>query len=313
MRTVWIGAAGTGTGFGLARSLRDHWGDGVRIVAADTNPPHLVATSALADEAVQVKPLADPGFADELRAGLERTGADTYVPILDGEIVLAAELRAAGSLDGLAVAAPSPDVARLCHDKLAMSAWLGERGLPAPAAWALDDAPRDGRPLVLKPRTGIGSVGFRTVESAEELDAASGDLVVEERLEQPEVTIDAFRSPDGELVRALCRERVEVKAGVSTKARVFTDGELIELTRALADGLPLSGAFCFQVMRHGAGGWAIVDVNPRHGAGSRMSAAVRFDVMAAAMAALWGEDPEPFLSVPDGERFVVRQYTEFVL
>jgi biotin carboxylase len=318
MRTVWIGAAGTGTGFGLARSVRDHWGDGVRIVAADTNPPHLVAASALADETVQVRPFAEPEFADQLREGLERTGADTYVPIIDGEIVLAAELREAGSLDGIAVAAPSREAARLCGDKLAMAGWLREQGLPAPDAWSLDDAPRDGRPLVLKPRAGVGSVGVRTLAAAGELEVAAelpdaDSLLVEELLEQPEVTIDAFRSADGALVRALCRERVEVKAGVSTKARVFSDGGLVELTRALGDRLPLSGAFCFQVMRDATGGRAIVDVNPRHGAGSRMSAALGFDVMAAAMAALWGEDPEPFLMVPDGEHFVVRQYTEFVL
>jgi biotin carboxylase len=310
MRTVWIGAAGTATAFGLAQSLREHWGDGVRVVAADTNPPHLVATSALADETLQVRPLADSGFLDQLLAGLARTGADTYVPILDEEILLAAELRDAGRLKGVAVAAPSVDAARLCLDKLEMAAWLEEHGLPAPSSWHLEDAPRDGLPMLVKPRRGLGSAGVRRVEGAaelEELAEGDGELFAQELLEPPEITIDAFGP------RAVCRERVEVKAGVSTKARVFTDPELSDLARALSEGLPLSGAFCFQTMRSPSGGWAITDVNPRHGAGSRMSAAVGFDVMAAGLAALWGEDPERFLRPPERERFVVRAYSELVL
>jgi hypothetical protein len=84
------------------------------------------------------------------------------------------------------------------------------------------------------------------------------------------------------------------------------------LARALGDGLDLGGAFCFQVMRaRDGGGWRITDVNPRHGAASRMSAAVGVDVIAAGIADAWGEDPGRFLPPLDRERYVVRQYDEY--
>ncbi|MGZ4202492.1 MAG: ATP-grasp domain-containing protein [Thermoleophilaceae bacterium] len=308
MHTVWIGAAGTGTAYGLAASLREHWGDGVRIVAADINPPHLVATAALADETVQVPLLVEEEFVDDLFDGFVRFGVDTYVPILDDEILLAARLRDAGSLPGVTVVAPSAEVAELCLDKLAMADWLARSGLPGPRTWPIVAAPGDALPLLVKPRRGVGSAGVVRVEDAESLERLGGDLVAQELLGPPEITIDAFRT------RCVCRERLEVKAGVSTKARVFVDEELAGLSRALAERLPLTGAFCFQVMRAPAGGsWQITDVNPRHGAGSRLSAAMGFDVMAAGMAAVWGEDPDRFLRLPLHERFVVRAYTEHVL
>ena len=82
------------------------------------------------------------------------------------------------------------------------------------------------------------------------------------------------RGRAGGPVQAVCRERLEVKAGVCTKARVFTDPQIGDLAERLGAGLGLEGAFCFQVMRDAARGWVVTDVNARHGAGSRMSAAV---------------------------------------
>lgn len=112
----------------------------------------------------------------------------------------------------------------------------------------------------------------------------------------------------------MCRERLEVKAGVSVKARVFDDPELSALAQKLGEELGLTGTFCFQVMRApDAGGWAITDVNPRPGAGTRMTVAAGVDVLAAMMADAWGEDPGVFLGPLAGERFVTRQYTEYAV
>ena len=318
MHAVWIGSAGTGTGFGLAVSLRDTWGSGVRIVAADVNPPELVAASLLADETRQVPYTAAPEFREALLGGLAESGADTYVPILDAEIVLARRLSVDGRLPGsVALAAPPLEAALLCLDKLAMAAWMADRGIPSPATWAPDAAPRDGRELFAKPRQGVGSVGARALTSLDDLLALSAaddaeDFVVQQGCQSPEVTVDAFRGRAGGPVQALCRERLEVKAGVCTKARVFTDPEIGDLAERLGAGLGLEGAFCFQVMRDVASGWVVTDVNARHGAGSRMSAAVGFDIMAANMADLWGEDASRYLVAPDIERIVLRQYAEYV-
>jgi hypothetical protein len=40
---------------------------------------------------------------------------------------------------------------------------------------------------------------------------------------------------------------------------------------------------------------------------------VGIDLIAADLAELWGEDPSRFLGALDGERYVVRQWQEFVV
>ena len=316
--TTWLGAAGTGTSFGIAKTMREQWGHKVRIIAADIFASHLIATSLFADEFVQVPLSSDPAFEPFVLRRLVETGTDLYVPILDEEIVWAAELNARGGLpSGVRTTAPSPETARICHDKNLTAAWLQRNGLPTPRTVPIAEAQWEGVALFAKPRCGRGSIGARVVETANALDVlvrSGGDLIVQPLCELPEYTVDVFRSGDGRLVRAVARERLEVKAGVCTKARVFEDDTLEALADRLSKGLDLRGAFCFQVMREAAGGrFVITDVNARPGAGTRLTVACGVNILAATFADVWGGTPNHFLPRLERERHVVRQYEEYVL
>jgi carbamoylphosphate synthase large subunit len=316
-RRVWLGAAGTTTAFGILKSIREVWGDKVTVVAADTNPAHLVAASALSDAFEQVPPAADPCFRSYLVNALKRHGIDTVVPILDEEIVLVASLREDGTLlDGTFVTlAPSSATAKVCLDKLATYHWLVSNGFPTPktclpkeAAWRPDG-------WLMKPRTGHGSIGVVDVRSENvfrQVSADGSEMIVQERCQPPECTLDAFISRRDSYSRVLCRERLEVKAGVCSKARIFEDPSLASLATRVGRGLNLLGTFCVQVMRSPSSDeWLITDVNPRPGGGTRMCAAVGVDFLAATLADAWGLDVGPLLSKLVGERFVTRQYEEY--
>jgi carbamoylphosphate synthase large subunit len=315
--TVLIGAAGTTTAFGIVRSLRSHWPGSVRILAADTNQRRLVASAALADDFLQSPPVGDPGYAAWLEQAIAASGADLYVPLLDADVVAAAALAEGGRTAGARVAAPSLDSAGICCDKLATYEWLRDRGLPACETWEPAAAPRRSEGLVAKSRRGQGSVGFRELHGLEELEAlgADEDVVVQPSCGPPEVTIDAFLSGDGEIFRAVCRERLEVKAGVSTKARVFESDELAEVAEAIARGLGLVGGSCVQVMGGADGEWRVTDVNARPGAGTPLSTAAGVDVLGAACAELLGRcfDYERALARLPHEVLVVRQLHEYVV
>ena len=92
----------------------------------------------------------------------------------------------------------------------------------------------------------------------------------------------------------------------------FADLALAETAERLARGIPLFGAFLFQVMRDAASRWQIIDVNPRVGSGTRMSAALGLDFAAANLADHWGEPTETLLHPLTGEHYVVRQYQDYV-
>jgi hypothetical protein len=312
---VLIGAAGTATSFGIARTLRETWPGEVEIVVADLKPRALVAAAVFADDYRQSPAVTDPGYADWLAAALTETGASLYVPLIDEDIRIASEIAARPSVQAR-IAAPPLASARTCWDKLDTYEWLRGRGLPTPETWAPADAPRrDG--LVVKSRHGQGSIGFRQLESAAELDALTGeqDLVVQARCERPEVTVDAYLARDGGSFRAICRERLEVKAGVCTQARVFESAQLSELAERVARGLELTAGSCMQVMRGGDGEWLLTDVNARPGAGGRLSTAAGVDVLGAVYADLLGLpfDLERTMRKLERDVHVVRGFDEYVI
>ncbi len=316
-RRLWLGAAGTAVAFGVLRSARELWGDDVFIVAADTNPSNRVVLSVLADAYEQVPPVDSEEFPAALIAGLVRHGIDTYMPILDGEIAIAARLRGTGQLPaGVAALAPSNSTVSCCNDKLATAEWLLGRGLPSPPTAVPSKVGPWAEGVVIKPRAGWGSHGVATFEDVTNLDLSRYPdevFVAQRRCRPPELTLDNFRGRQGGR-RVVCRERLEVKAGVCTKARLFDDRELADLGLAVGDGLDLEGTYCIQVMRSPAGeGWEVIDINPRPGAGTRMSSVVGVDLLAATLADAWRMDCRAFLPSLNREFFVARQYDEYVL
>jgi carbamoyl-phosphate synthase large subunit len=314
---VLLGTAGTGTSWGLLTSLREVEPDAY-VVAIDKAPAHLVAASAAANAFEQVPALTERvEFTTRLLALFERHEVDTYLPTHDPELILAAGLREAGQIDGIACSAPQCWSGELCWDKLALSRWLVEKGFPTPVTVPAGDIAWPGKAWIVKPRKGVGSKGVLKIESALDLDRARGrgdtaDAIAQPLLPGPEVTVDAFLGRNGKAA-ALCRERVEVKSGVCTKARLFHDPYIEDLVLELGRKLELRGAFCAQLMFDDGGKSLLTDVNPRPGAGTRLAAAVGFNVHAAMIADLWGDDPSPHLGYVTRERWVVRQHREIVL
>jgi carbamoylphosphate synthase large subunit len=310
-----IGSAGTGTAFAAAMALRRRWPDRVRLVAMDMNPGHLVTSALLADAFEQVPASSDTEFAAALVDILRRHHIDTYLPLIDLEILRAAELREKGLLPhGLVTLAPSAASARACLDKLETASIVQSAGIAVPLT-APATQPFASKQYFLKPRRGFGSRGAGIV-ARDELDLRAApraeDWVVQEICPGPEMTVDVSRAPSRQLLRVVCRDRLEVKAGVCTKARVFDDAAHAAVAERIGRTLGLAGGYCFQMM-NSSRGWLVTDVNARLGAGTALSVAAGVDFFAATFANAWGLDASQFLPPLPGECFVTRQYAEFLM
>jgi carbamoylphosphate synthase large subunit len=311
--TVLIGGAGTGTAYGIMTAIRRVFSQNVRIVGIDVNPPEMVTASLICDTLVQVPYANSPEFGGCLSGIIEDQKIDAFLPLLPGEIqaslALAQSSRGESPLEFLT---GSQELARLSIDKLSMAQWLDANNLPTPRTTNPGESPM-GEALFLKPRAGTGSHGARKVTTAELerlLPSLGPEWIVQEICGGQEVTVDAFHDPSNHFFRAVARDRLEVKSGVSTKCRVREDAELEALAHQLATKLEVAGAFCFQVLG-GPGDWRIIDVNSRPGAGTAISAACGND-FAAALIARWLQSDYTTLferlAVPT---IVTRQYTEF--
>jgi biotin carboxylase len=276
----------------------------------------LVAAAFFSERFISMPLAANRNYRELILELLRKHRVSLWIPILDEEIVQAAEIQE--SKDGriCRIQAPPVVVAKLCFDKLEMAGWLKSKGIPTPETSLLESVSWRKRGWFVKPRRGRGSNGARLLSDKAAFDAvrrSDGDLIAQAVCRGPEVTMDVFISQDGRVSRALCRERIETKAGVCTKARVFRDPELEGMARRLGAGLNFRGAFCFQVLRSSSGRkWMVTDVNPRPGAGTAMCAAVGFDPGSAMIKDLMGLDFEDHLRLPKREKFVVRTYQEHV-
>jgi carbamoyl-phosphate synthase large subunit len=315
-RRLIVGSAGSAISFDTIQAVRNRYGHSVFVIAIDINPRELVAASVLADAFLRVPPARSPEFPEALRAIAATYPGACYLPVHDEEIATAARLAVEGNLPpGLELIAPPVDTVRMCSDKWAMHQWLRANGMPSPeTALANPGAIEAMRPpMILKPREGTGGRGVRLVHDKSELAGLDPNRwLIQERLDMPEVGIDAFLSRSADTFYCVCREYIETRAGEPFKTRVFEDLALGKIAERLARGLPIFGAFFFQVMQNSRSGWQITDVHPRLGSAPDMSAALGLDFFAANLADFWGEPTEGLLPPLTGEHFVVRQYASLL-
>lgn len=312
-KTVLIGSSGTANAFSSVLALRRNWNGDVKIVAVDSNPANLVTSSLLSDKFHRVPETSRPDFKYAITQIINEENVDTYIPFIDEEIFVLAFLCKQNVLSrNLYLQVKDPDIADLCNDKLKTYEWLSEMNILTPQSFKIDKAyVNDGR-HVIKRRRGYGSKIIRLSEIKEDLSQYNpDDYIIQYECEKPEITIDVCFDQKRNFFRYVCRERIETKGGVCTKARLFFDKSLERTAYTLADRLSLN-SFCFQVMNY-KGDWAVTDINARPGAGTGMSVAAGMDFFSAMFAILWDEDPAQYFRPLQKETYVTRQYSDFIM
>lgn len=314
MKTVLLGAAGTGTSFAIASRLRARWGSSLKLIVTDIFERHLVATSLLADKFHKTPYASDASFHDVICAILTEEKVDVYIPILNEEIILGAELQNNPRFKDVDIW--SSTLHAHCIDKVFADDWLRKAAVRTPRRYDPLQPIADDSSWICKPRSGFGSRGVRLL-SQRQLQTLTPEetaqSIIQEVCAGPEITVDSFYDADAGQGFSYCRERLEVKSGVCTKARLFFDQELDVFAKKIGEALKQRGTLCFQVMQSPQG-WAVTDLNLRSGAGTAMTCSAGFDVLAAGYACRTGESYAHLLSPlqPQEEYYITRQYAEFV-
>ncbi|HEV8631661.1 MAG TPA: ATP-grasp domain-containing protein [Thermoanaerobaculia bacterium] len=170
--------------FELARGLKQVGARVTGIGATGTVGALPAALKPWLDAWEPVSSLTDPqAIADAARrAARAGRGLDRLETGDENLVVPTAEARAALGLPGL-----SMRTAVLCRDKPAMKEALRAAGLPCAESAAVASlgeleafAARVGYPLAVKPRAGLGSLGTRRVDDANDLRAAARALGVDQ-------------------------------------------------------------------------------------------------------------------------------------
>jgi hypothetical protein len=303
--TLLLTAAGTGTAYGYALAFAQFVPHG-RLITADTNPAALVSAAGFAAAHVQLPSFSGtPGDLDLLRATMQGHGVTHYLPIIDTEIALAAAARE--YIPAEVIAPPAPFV-ELAVEKQRYPERLGALGIATPSIFSAAPAEFE-TPCIAKMPGGFGGRACWRIERNEDLAGLPPGYFLQQFVDGPEFTVDCFPLEGSELVCSV-RERLEIKTGVCTKARIAPHPVAESYARRMIEHYGLRSPFCFQMIGHERP--AVTDINPRLGAGTAMSAANGTDFFAAHVCRVFGGDWTQHLRRLHESCFVTRQYVEFL-
>jgi len=270
-----------------------HHGRVIVADAGDTSP-----TVHIADGAIEVPMVSDPGYADAILAGCRANDITAVLPVSDLDPVILAELAPTLAESGTTVFLPTPEVALGCQDKWDCHVMLTEAGLPSPPTWLADATdPADLTfPIMLKPRMGFAARHIYRAEDAEELAfyerKSPLESVYQQALDGTEFSIDCLGSLTGRALGAIPRAMLQAKGGEQHKGETLDDPQLTELAVATIERLGLVGPSTVQCFRKDGEIQGITDINTRFGGAFPLPLAAggRYPELIVRMAA--GEDPE---------------------
>lgn len=245
----------------------------LRVSAADLNP-RMSPACHHADSSFPVGRCTDPAYPQQVLDLCRANEITLIVPTIDTELQVFADHAPNFAESGVRVVVSSPDSVRACRDKAETSRVLAAAGVTVPRTVLLSEFTSEtfpaGAPLILKPIGGSSSVGIARFTSGEQVPKQTDPekWIVQEYIDGPEFTVNAFVSPSGELITAIPHLRQEVRAGEVSKGTTQTIPELGEMAQRIVSALPgLRGPFCFQAKLHANGRYYIFEINARFGGG----------------------------------------------
>lgn len=307
---ILITAGGTATAWHIINVLKNYFID-IEVVVTDTNPRHLVHSSIMANYFEQVPAIIEKDYYVGMLELMQKYKVQIIIPIIDFDLLHFP----CDNIDliNLGIKSTAPDM-QTCKDianKEKMAITVEKHGINVPKMYNIDDI-SDEQEYFIKPKFGFGSRGSELITGNEINVKKVKDMVIQEVCSRPEITVEIFSYNN--FISTVCRERIETKSGVCTKARIFYDEEFNEKILKIAKFVKLPVASCIQFMKNSNYEWCLTDFNLRLGAGTALSSAVGFELTKAAIAC-WMGKPEiasKFLKKPNIDRFVVRTFNEVI-
>ncbi|HEY2386213.1 MAG TPA: ATP-grasp domain-containing protein [Candidatus Binatia bacterium] len=264
-----VTSAGSAPAVAVIKALRQQSRYSVEIGTVDAQERSV--GKLLADRFDLVPHAADPTFVPHLMDLCVTHGVQYVFPIIDEELPVWAAARDRFAAAGVTVFANPVQCVELANDKLSTASHCLAHGIPHPRCYDSAEARAlsfEAFPLFAKPRFGRGSVGAKRIENPGELNdflRRHPDGLVQELLAGVELTVDVLVSAEGELLAAVPKERLEVKAGMATKSITRPGAEVLPLVRKVVADFGIRGAANVQLMGTG-GRWSLIEVNPKFAA-----------------------------------------------
>jgi len=305
-------SAGTASALHLIKTAKKNFSDYFEIFACDTNPDFLIPASKFADKFIQVLPFTSPDYYSQILNLISKNKIDILIPFFDADIKFFyganPDLKKLNTLS----TAPLQKVLGVYENKLLMNNFLAKNSFKVPQLFSKESLIPD-KNYFVKPINGVGSKGAKVLSGKEILDMNTESYLLQEVCLPEEITIEIFSGKNN--FKTVCRERLETKAGVCSKGKVFYDAEFHNLALKLAKAIKLPYMSNIQVMKNSNNEWVITDVNLRLAAGTGLCAAAGWDMCSAMLLELCENPPASpeFLPEITTPKYVVRTFEDIVM
>lgn len=268
---VLVIPAGSGMAVSAIKMLRKD--KRIKVYSADANK--LAPGLYFSHKGYIVPRFDDPNFYPSIEEIIRKDNIDVIFPALD-TILLDFSIRKRDfEKIGAKVIISNPEIIKITRDKWRTYTTLKDI-VPVPKSFIKKDDIDIDFPLFIKPRMGSGSKFAYKINSERELDFFYDWIekpIIQEYLEGKEYTVDCVADEDGNLVISIPRERIETKAGISTKGKVIKCDTLHEMAAKISEKLKFYGPFFFQAKEDKEGVPKLTEINPRISGSMSLSSA----------------------------------------
>ncbi len=227
----------------------------------------------LADEAVRLPKVLSPEYVPALLDLVKQHDIRLIVPTIDTELPVLARNREQFTAAGCVALVSSSRLIKIAGDKDLTVKAYADAGIETPRSWLPDETPASELPaqLFVKPRDGSASQNAFAIKRSQLVSTLQQvpNAIIQEKLDGPEITIDALLDLDGRPVHFVPRIRIRTMAGESIQGVTICDDALrpwvvrvLEVTASLGGRGPQT-LQAFLTRR----GPVLSEVNPRFGGG----------------------------------------------
>lgn len=307
-QNVLIPGGGGAAGIGAIKSLRMSNFKG-NIISTDSNK--LSAGLYLADKGYTVPPAINPCFFKEVMKIIEDEEIQVIFPTSGFDVIPYSKNKKKLLNTGVIPVVSDYEVLDTCLNKYKFYCKLKDHFNLPYTTTSLNIIPKF--PCVIKPIYGKGSQNIFICNNEGELHdifSKYPHMLVQECLPGKEYTIDVLSDLNGNPILAVPRERVEIKAGISSKGRIVVDKNMQNECMHVAEFLGIKGPSCMQMKCDCDGVPRIMEVNPRMGGATIMAtyAGVNFPELILKIV------NEELITVPPIKNIsMIRYYNEIIL
>lgn len=230
------------------------------------------------DEFYKVKKFNEEGYINEILNICEKEKIDFLVPLYEKEFLMLCDYKAYFEAKGTKLILSGKNIIEICNDKWKTYEFFKKNNIGCPNTYLKNNIPYDVKfPLIIKPFDGMGSQNVFKIKNLKELEFFLEYVekpIVQEFIEGTEFTIDVLCDLKGNVIFAIPRERLEVRAGEVSKTRTIKNENIIKKVNELCqklnsayDNESIMGPLTMQCIVDKNNDVYFIEINPRFGGG----------------------------------------------